>query len=287
MWECACGFANDDSAMRCVACDARPPIAEATRGSLTFVNLRTHERIVVTRPGGLIGRAGDFKPGSFSPRVSRVHLVAEAHDNGPWTIEFVGRHKTEIDASGTWVAMEPDQPREVVGGEKLRMADMIFRLEVAPVGQQNETSPADTKNQAPSFGSRNQVYPVDTKNQENERSAFRQSDAVRESAEDRLESEVRESRLDDVDRESRSNGAADENGNADQTLGWTDIDPQSEIEEESDVGPVQIGWVVRCPVCGASYRVENEQARITSCASCFDPMDAGKIARCAPQPEYE
>lgn len=206
MWECACGFANDDGAMRCVACDARPPVAEATRGSLTFVNLRTHERIVVTRPGGLVGRAGDFKPGSFSPRVSRVHLVAEAHDNGPWTIEFVGRHKTEIDASGTWVAMEPDQPREVVGGEKLRMADMIFRLEVA------------------SF---------------------------------------------------------------DHALNRTDVDSQSEIEEESDIGPVQIGWVVRCPVCGAAYHVENEQARIASCASCFDPMDAGKIARCAPQPEYE
>lgn len=251
MWECTCGFANDDGSTSCVACGAKHATVRTTSGSLVFVNLRTKERIEVTRPGGLIGRSGDFEPDSFSPRVSRVHLVAEAHDDGPWTLEFVGRHRTELDAAGSWVEMERDQPREVIGGEKLRMADMLFRLEVEPLAPRNR----------------------------NEASGFEGDDTRRQNYGPSVQ-----------DNNPCPRGEEEpEPGNAPRTDGVPEAGGASEVNTTpgADGDPVQTGWIIRCPACGASHRVESEQARVARCDSCFDPLDAKRIARCAPQPAFE
>ncbi len=248
MWECSCGFINDDATRACLACGSPSPAPAETPGSLVLVNMSTRQRIEVKRPGGIIGRAGDFEPDSFSPRVSRMHLVAEAHDGKPWTLEFIGRHKTELDAAGVWAPMERDMPREVVGGEKLRMADMLFRIEVLP------------ENAAPAFptGCIPEPLPCEESPHPAQDNACDASPCAEDACDDGLEetSDAYEARDEPDDR------------------------------ADDDDGPRQIGWVVRCPVCGTAYPVQGPEDRIAACSACFDPMDAREIARCAPQPTF-
>lgn len=267
MWECGCGFANNDSAAVCAACGAQAPSRGERAGSLVLVNLRTKQRIEVTRPGGIIGRAGDFCPESFSPRVSRVHLVAEAHENGTWTLEFVGRHKTEIDAAGVWAPLEPDMPREVMGGEKLRMADMLFRIEVVPGAP--ATPPAATA-----------YAPREANSSLNASRRF-----ANEAADD---TEAREAVTDpEYPAEPWEDESYEPDAAAADSCGeGHHADDAPNPGEESDA-PRQIGWVVRCPVCGAAYPVDEPDDRIDACPACFDPLDAASISRCAPQPLYE
>lgn len=259
MWVCECGFANNDASAACAACGAQAPSNGESAGSLVLVNLRTRQRIEIARPGGIIGRAGDFCPDSFTPRVSRVHLIAEAHENGSWTLEFVGRHKTEIDAAGVWTPLEPDMPREVVGGEKLRMADMLFRIEVVP------GTPA-----APSTSATHGSLETDA------------SRAACHSAKEEMPNNAMDEYL--------SNSSEDEACGNDGYGPCCDDEAYSaddlETAEEPDA-PEQIGWVVRCPVCGAAYPVDGPDARLDTCPACFDPLDSSKISRCAPQPLYE
>ncbi|WP_350455414.1 hypothetical protein [Slackia heliotrinireducens] len=176
MWLCTCGFANPDSSQACSACGAArsdgmqapapaPAPEQAERiepacqtepssdaafasGSLMLENARTHETIEVTMPGGILGRAGDFAPDSFSPQVSGVHLIAECTD-GTWTLEFVGRNATSINAAGEWVPLVAGMPRTVRGGELLKMADMLFRLSVIPATCDDEAEePAEDESPA-------------------------------------------------------------------------------------------------------------------------------------------
>lgn len=164
---CPCGFANPDDATTCLMCalpletptatddnaaapgnatrsaapgpastcapaaDASAPAAAACGAADTLVleNARTRERVRISAPGGIIGRAGDFSPDAFSPQVSGTHLVAEplASEAG-WSLEFIGRNATAVSAGGSWVAMRPGVPHAVFGGEMIKMADMLFRV---------------------------------------------------------------------------------------------------------------------------------------------------------------
>lgn len=256
MWECGCGFANDDSAPACAACGMRAPSRNEEPGSLVLINLRTRQRIEVKRPGGIIGRAGDFCPDAFSPRVSRVHLIAEVHDGGNWTLEFVGRHKTELDAAGAWAPLEPDAPREVVGGEKLRMADMLFRLEVVP-GNPTASYPSAQAEAPTCDAHRPSKDGTDAGGGGVPFDPSAEYEPFPEPAQE-------PSCGDDADCE---------------------FEDASEADEEQ-TPPQQVGWVIRCPVCGAAYPATGPDTRIDVCPSCFDPLDASKIAHCAPQPIY-
>lgn len=266
MWECRCGFANDDGSPSCVACGASAPARNESPGSLVLTNLRTKQRIEIARPGGIIGRAGNFCPDSFSPRVSRVHLLAEAHNGGNWTLEFVGRHKTELDAAGVWTPLEPNMPREVVGGEKLRMADMLFRIEVVP-GNPVSSQSCAAANVAVSDACDALNGPIDDGPHpwDDEVSGSGREEDRFAPFEDAADAEREEPCANDEDYAYESAPEPDEN----------------------DDTPQQVGWVVRCPVCGTAYPVEGPDARVDACAACFDPLDGVKISRCAPQPVYE
>lgn len=236
MWECTCGFANDASARTCPACGANAPAAE-TPGSLVLVDVRTGARIEIASPGGIVGRAGDFSPDLFSQRVSGVHLVAECR-SGTWTLEFVGRNPTALNAAGTWMPLEAGLPREVRGGELLKMADMLFSVEVAP-------EPA---------------------------------------------SEPKPEAQDIVPEEGGACASGFEA--AGETCGEIlDDSPENDGENygeeyEEEPAPRIVGWAVRCPVCGVEYPVADESARMDTCPSCFDPLDARRIARTAASPIY-
>lgn len=164
---CSCGFANADEATSCVACGralsttpsaipgassiasnspatASVPGAEAgpcCAPSLMLENARGGT-ISIPAPGGLLGRAGDFEPDSFSPRVSGVHALLSCDDEGRWTIEHLGRNGSSVERGGVWTTLRTGQPQPLFGGETLKLADMVFRvsLAAAPAGLGTATS---------------------------------------------------------------------------------------------------------------------------------------------------
>lgn len=164
---CSCGFANADEAIACVACgralattptaisdasstaDNSPATASAPDGkgapccapSLVLENARGGT-ISIPAPGGLLGRAGDFEPDSFSPRVSGVHALLSCDNEGRWTIEHLGRNGSSVEHGGTWTTLRTGEPQPLFGGETLKLADMVFRvsLAAAPAGPAEATT---------------------------------------------------------------------------------------------------------------------------------------------------
>lgn len=150
---CSCGFANDDAAHACVACGSplartgnareEPSAAELCPSAqddaeevprptpdLLLEDLRTGAVVRATAPGGILGRAGDFSPDAFSPRVSGVHAVVAASPEGRWTIEHTGRNESSVLRGNTWSALRAGAPQPLFGGETLKLADMVFRVAV-------------------------------------------------------------------------------------------------------------------------------------------------------------
>lgn len=170
---CTCGFANDDTARACIACgsplgnegsapaDAGAPSpspqhdaegAPRTAPDLVLEDARTGAVVRATAPGGLLGRAGDFSPDIFSPRVSGVHAVVAANPEGRWTIEHTGRNESAVLRGSTWSPLRAGAPQPLFGGETLKLADMVFRvtLEVPAAGSISaDATAATTPNAAP------------------------------------------------------------------------------------------------------------------------------------------
>lgn len=163
---CSCGFANADEAIACVACGRAlttapgdTPGASATAGSPATASVPGTEgtpscapslmlenarggTIAIPAPGGLLGRAGDFEPDSFSPRVSGVHALLTCDDEGRWTIEHLGRNGSSVERGGVWTTLRTGEPHHLFGGETLKLADMVFRvsLAAAPAGPAEATT---------------------------------------------------------------------------------------------------------------------------------------------------
>lgn len=161
---CPCGFANADAATSCVACgralsnipggsenahtpsvaDSSPtpsdashvaetsctPCAPCAPRTLVLENARGGV-ISIPAPGGLLGRAGDFEPDSFSPRVSGVHALVACDEEGHWTIEHLGRNGSSVERGGRWTTLRTGEPEPLFGGETLKLADMVFRVSLA------------------------------------------------------------------------------------------------------------------------------------------------------------
>ncbi|MEE0705239.1 MAG: FHA domain-containing protein [Adlercreutzia sp.] len=87
--------------------------------------------ISIPAPGGLLGRAGDFEPDSFSPRVSGVHALVVCDEEGHWTIEHLGRNGSSVERGGLWTTLRTGEPELLFGGETLKLADMVFRVSLA------------------------------------------------------------------------------------------------------------------------------------------------------------
>lgn len=183
---CPCGFANTDVATSCVACgralsnipgggenahtpsvaDSSPTPSDASHVAetsctpcvpcapctLVLENARGGV-ISIPAPGGLLGRAGDFEPDSFSPRVSGVHALVACDDEGHWTIEHLGRNGSSVERGGSWITLRTGEPEPLFGGETLKLADMVFRVQVgtqaavadgAAVESDAQDAPAET-----------------------------------------------------------------------------------------------------------------------------------------------
>lgn len=164
---CSCGFANADEAIACVACGralamtptaipdasstadnspatASVPSAEGApccAPSLVLENARGGT-ISIPAPGGLLGRAGDFEPDSFSPRVSGVHALLSCDNEGRWTIEHLGRNGSSVERGGVWITLRTGQPHPLFGGETLKLADMVFRVSLAAAPAADAEAPA-------------------------------------------------------------------------------------------------------------------------------------------------
>lgn len=124
---CSCGFANRDDATSCAACGS--VLAHESAGSaLLLEDVRSGEVVRIPAPGGILGRAGDFSPDLFSPRVSGVHAVVATDAEGRWTIEHTGRNASSVERGGTWSDLRCGTPQPLFGGEMLKLADMVFRV---------------------------------------------------------------------------------------------------------------------------------------------------------------
>ena len=141
---CSCGFANPDDAMRCAACGGALS-HESAGDTLLLEDVRSGEVVRIPAPGGILGRAGDFSPDLFSPRVSGVHAVVAVDSEGRWTIEHTGRNASAVERGGVW--------SDLFGGEMLKLADMVFRVQVgtqaavadgAAVESDAQDAPAET-----------------------------------------------------------------------------------------------------------------------------------------------
>lgn len=156
---CPCGFANNDDAMSCAACGAMldagssDQTGPAPSSSLLLENLCTGETIRIPSPGGVLGRAGDFSPDSFSPRVSGVHAVVSTSDGGAWTIEHTGRNASSVERGGVWSVLRAGAPQPLFGGETLKLADMVFRVQLdgerPPVHGVSDRAPQSVPQSAP------------------------------------------------------------------------------------------------------------------------------------------
>lgn len=172
---CACGFANGDDACACIACgkplahegnavedpstaEPRPFAQDDTKEApqpapdLLLEDLCTGVVVRATAPGGILGRAGDFSPDAFSPRVSGVHAVVAASPEGRWTVEHTGRNESSVLRGGSWSTLRAGTPQPLFGGETLKLADMVFRvtLEAPAAGSISaDATAATTPNAAP------------------------------------------------------------------------------------------------------------------------------------------
>lgn len=126
---CSCGFANPDDATHCAACGSALT-HESAGGVLLLEEVRSSQVVRVTAPGGILGRAGDFSPDLFSPRVSGVHAVVATNAEGHWTIEHTGRNASAVERGGIWSDLRCGAPQPLFGGETLKLADMVFRVRV-------------------------------------------------------------------------------------------------------------------------------------------------------------
>ncbi len=126
---CSCGFANPDGAMRCAACGGALS-HESAGDTLLLEDVRSGEVVRIPAPGGILGRAGDFSPDLFSPRVSGVHAVVAVDSEGRWTIEHTGRNASAVERGGVWSDLRCGAPQPLFGGEMLKLADMVFRVQV-------------------------------------------------------------------------------------------------------------------------------------------------------------
>lgn len=126
---CSCGFANPDDATHCAACGSALT-HESAGGALLLEEVRSGQVVRVTAPGGILGRAGDFSPDLFSPRVSGVHAVVATNAEGHWTIEHTGRNASAVERGGIWSDLRCGAPQPLFGGETLKLADMVFRVRV-------------------------------------------------------------------------------------------------------------------------------------------------------------
>ena len=126
---CSCGFANPDDATHCAACGSALT-HESAGGVLLLEEVRSGQVVRVTAPGGILGRAGDFSPDLFSPRVSGVHAVVATNAEGHWTIEHTGRNASAVERGGIWSDLRCGALQPLFGGETLKLADMVFRVRV-------------------------------------------------------------------------------------------------------------------------------------------------------------
>lgn len=140
---CGCGFANQDEAQVCLACGTSLGVEVISedescanrlpRGYLILENAArpTDDPIVVPVPGGILGRAGDFSPEVFSPRVSGIHAVLD-FSQGRWFIKHLGRNKSYLLRADEWIELPREQAVELLSGDRLRLADMLFTISTAP-----------------------------------------------------------------------------------------------------------------------------------------------------------
>lgn len=169
---CGCGFANQEDAQACLACgapldtkvvtdtsqeaftigntpDVPVPLNASTDQALTSerepganrlpqvylildnVAQPAGDQIVIPVPGGILGRAGDFSPEVFSPRVSGVHALID-FSRGRWFIKHLGRNKSYLLRAGEWIELPREQAVELLPGDRLRLADMLFAISISP-----------------------------------------------------------------------------------------------------------------------------------------------------------
>lgn len=131
---CECGFANNENAEQCVACGAplgtSCPEPSAKTLTLFQENGSNHAVITIPAPGGIIGRAGDFAPEVFSERVSGIHANISASD-ACWEIEHLGRNRSAILRAGEWIELPKGRKVGLLDGDRLRLADMLFRVSLS------------------------------------------------------------------------------------------------------------------------------------------------------------
>ena len=169
---CRCGFANQDEAQVCLACgtlldaeesanvsyevavlpgDPGTAVPSGASASLALASESkaasnrlprvylilentarpTDDLIVIPVPGGILGRAGDFSPEVFSPRVSGVHALLD-FSRGRWSIKHLGRNKSYLLRASEWIELPREQAVELLPGDRLRLADMLFVVSMLP-----------------------------------------------------------------------------------------------------------------------------------------------------------
>lgn len=102
---------------------------ESAGDTLLLEDVRSGEVVRIPAPGGILGRAGDFSPDLFSPRVSGAHAVVAVDSEGRWTIEHTGRNASAVERGGVWSDLRCGAPQPLFGGEMLKLADMVFRVQ--------------------------------------------------------------------------------------------------------------------------------------------------------------
>lgn len=128
---CSCGFANPDDETRCAAC-GNALSQENAGDALLLEDMRSGQVVSVPAPGGILGRAGDFSPDLFSPRMSSVHAVVAVGEEGHWTIEHTGRNASAVERGGVWSDLRCGAPQPLFCGETLKLADMAGEDGSAP-----------------------------------------------------------------------------------------------------------------------------------------------------------
>ena len=105
---------------------------------LVLTDMRTGNRLVVDLPFGVVGREGDFSPEVLNDTVSRQHLIVARRD-GAWAVRHIGRTASIVYTQNQAIQIPSDMEYPLLGGENLRLGNMLFDVDVEVIEQKAQT----------------------------------------------------------------------------------------------------------------------------------------------------
>lgn len=126
---------------------------ESAGDTLLLEDVRSGEVVRIPAPGGILGRAGDFLARPLLAEGVRRPCRGGRRQRRALDHRAHGRNASAVERGGVWSDLRCGAPQPLFGGEMLKLADMVFRVQVgtqaavadgAAVESDAQDAPAET-----------------------------------------------------------------------------------------------------------------------------------------------